>query len=167
MLAGIAAATELPVLRKDFLVDPVQVLEARARGASGVLLIAELLEDGELEAMLDGAGELGMFVLLEAFSLAQLRRILPRCDGRSVLAGVNCRDLRSLELDLDRFEEAAPLLGGTNWVAESGVRSIDDLDRVARTGCRLLLCGSALMRSADPAATIREFTARGRSLQCG
>lgn len=165
-LATVAAAVELPVMRKDFLVDRFQLLEARAHGASGALLIAELLDDRELDDMIAAARGLGMWILLESFSLDQVRRVIPRCDDRRVLCGVNCRDLRDLSIDLARFQEAAPLLEDRVWVAESGIGSADDLARVARTGCRLALCGSTLMRAEDPLVAVREFTERGRSEQC-
>ena len=161
-LSIVAASVDLPVMRKDFLVDPWQLLEARAHGASGVLLIAELLDDAMLEEMLGVAFELGLFVLLESFSLEQTARVLPLCDGERVLCGVNCRDLRSLRVDLDRFTEAGAQLADQVWVAESGIGSVEDLARAVRAGCRLALCGTALMRAEDPAAVLREFTRVGR-----
>jgi indole-3-glycerol phosphate synthase len=166
-LSRVAAAVELPVMRKDFLVDPIQLLEARARGASGVLLIAEILDEPMLDRMLDVAAGLGLWVLLESFSVGQLRRVMPRCDGEMVLCGVNCRDLRDLSIDLKRFDAVAPILAGQVWVAESGMNAPSDVARVARIGCRLALCGTALMRAADPESTVREFTERGRGEQCG
>jgi indole-3-glycerol phosphate synthase len=166
-LSSVASAVELPVMRKDFLVDPLQLLEARAHGASGVLLISELLADDMLDEMLTIALELGLFVLLESFSLEQTGRTLPHCDGQRVLCGVNCRDLRSLEIDLERFTEAGERLASQVWVAESGIGSAADLTRVAKTGCRLALCGTALMRAEDPTAVVREFTRIGRKHQCG
>ena len=166
-LSSVASSVELPVMRKDFLVDPWQLLEARAHGASGVLLIAELLADDMLDEMLTVAHELGMFVLLESFSLEQTGRTLPYCDGQRVLCGVKCRDLRNLGIDIERFTEAGERLAGQVWVAESGISSITDLDRVAKTGCRLALCGTALMRAREPASVVREFTRIGRERQCG
>jgi indole-3-glycerol phosphate synthase len=166
-LSSVASAVELPVMRKDFLVDPLQLLEARAHGASGVLLIAELLADDMLDEMLAVSRDLGLFVLLEAFSLEQTERALPHCDGQRVLCGVNCRNLRSLEIDLERFSEVGGHLAGQVWVAESGIGSAADLVRVANTGCRLALCGTALMRAEDPASVVRAFTQIGREHQCG
>jgi indole-3-glycerol phosphate synthase len=161
-LAVVASSVDLPVMRKDFLVDPWQLLEARAHGASGVLLIAELLDDAMLDEMLGVALELDLFVLLESFSLEQTMRVLPLCDGQRVLCGVNCRDLRSLGIDLERFTDAGERLAGQVWVAESGIASVVDLARALDTGCRLVLCGTALMRAEDPAAVLREFTRIGR-----
>ena len=166
-LASVASAVGLPVMRKDFLVDPWQLLEARAYGASGVLLIAELLDAALLDEMLGVAAGLGLFVLLESFSIEQSVRVLPYCDGQQVLCGVNCRDLRDLGINLGRFDEAGERLAGQVWVAESGIASVDDLDRVAGTGCRFVLCGTALMRAEDPSAVVREFTRIGRKRSCG
>lgn len=162
LLERVATKVELPVMRKDFLVDPVQLLEARAAGASGVLLIAELLDDQQLTTMLETAKDLGMFVLLESFSMPETQRALLHCDGQRVVAGVNCRDLRDLSVDLERFDIAGRALQATIWVAESGIRNVEELERVAATGCRLALCGTILMRSGDPAEVVREFTERGR-----
>lgn len=161
-LAEVSAAIELPVMRKDFLVGSLQLLEARAMGASGALLIAELLDDAALERMLAAARDLDLWILLESFSVEQLTRVLPYCDGERVLCGVNCRDLRDLGLDLARFDAVAPILSDHVWVAESGVRSGEDVARVARLGARLVLCGSALMRADDPRSLVRALTDCGR-----
>ena len=107
-LAEVAGAVpELPVMRKDFLVEPAQVLEARAAGASGVLLIVGMLADDKLRAMLDAAFEHGLFVLLESFAAADIDRLhafltprdLDAAAGRRLLFGVNARNLRTLEVD--------------------------------------------------------------------
>lgn len=166
-LAAVCAAVDLPVMRKDFLVGSLQLLEARAMGASGALLVAELLDDAALDEMLAAARDLGLWILLEAFSPEQVERVLPRCDGESVFCGVNCRDLRDLSIDLERFAAVAPVLAGHRWVAESGIRDEADVARVARHGCRMVLCGTALMRAEDPREAVRSFTERGRSEQCG
>ena len=107
--AVVAAAPGTPVMRKDFLVDTTQVLEARAAGASGVLLIATMLDDGKLQAMLDCAFEHGMFVLLESFDEDDLRRSTQFLDlDGQLLIGVNTRNLRTLEVDGDRLRLIAP-----------------------------------------------------------
>ena len=160
----VAAAPGTPVMRKDFLVEPVQVLEARRAGASGVLLIAAMLKDGKLRAMLDVAYEHGMFVLLEAFDendLARTTALLEnpadrdRATAGELLVGVNTRNLRTLEVDSARLERLAPLLPDARCVAESGLKSADDAAAVAGLGYSLALVGSALMRSDDPAELIR------------
>lgn len=160
--AVVAAVPAMPVMRKDFLVDPVQVLEARKAGASGVLLIATMLDDATLSSMLDVAFEHGMFVLLESFDADDLRRSA-RYLGRDgeLLIGVNTRDLRTLEVDSNRLERLAPLLPEARCVAESGLVDADDAARVAGWGYTMALVGTALMRSDDPAALVREMKTAG------
>jgi indole-3-glycerol phosphate synthase len=165
-----AAVPDTPVMRKDFLVEPVQVLEARKAGASGVLLITAMLSDDTLRAMLDAAFELGMFVLLEAFDENDLERskVLlgnpadhDRAAAGKLLVGVNTRNLRTLEVDSARLERLAPLLPNAPCVAESGLKTADDAAAVAVWGYRLALVGSALMRSEDPAGLVRDMRAAG------
>jgi indole-3-glycerol phosphate synthase len=166
-----AAATRLrplgcPVMRKDFLVDPYQVIEARANGASGVLLIAAMLGDAELDELVAIAQELGLFILLEAFDAADLERIA-RLDfdpARSqVLVGVNSRDLRTLAVDVGRFARlAGKLRRDIPAVAESGIETSADIERVAKLGFSLALVGSALMRDGDSEAKVAELIAAGR-----
>ena len=155
-----AAVPGTPVMRKDFLVEPVQVLEARRAGASGVLLIAAMLSDAKLRAMLYAAFEPGMFVLLEAFDehdLARSTALLEnpadrdRAAAGQLLIGVNTRNLRTLEVDATRLERLAPLLPAARCVAESGLTTAADAAAVAGWGYSLALVGSALMRSGDPA----------------
>jgi indole-3-glycerol phosphate synthase len=158
----------VPAMRKDFLVDPYQVLEARAYGASGVLLIVRMVPREKLVAMLDCAAELGLFVLLEAFDaddLAVAGAIARDREGRDeqVLMGLNCRDLETLEIDPRRFAELRGRLP-PDWpaVAESGVLAPDDAARVARLGYRMALVGTSLMRRADPARAVQELVDAGR-----
>jgi len=157
------AVPNTPVMRKDFLVDPVQILEARKAGASGVLLIAAMLGDAKLREMLDRAWEHGLFVLLEAFDEEDLRRTsmllengvdVDRAENGQLLVGVNTRNLRTLEVDPDRLRNLAPALPRARCVAESGLLVPDDAARVAGWGYRLALIGTALMRSDDPAALV-------------
>ena len=125
--AVVAAVPSTPVMRKDFLVEPVQVLEARAAGASGVLLITTMLGDDKLASMLDCAFEHGMFVLLESFDENDLRRSARYLDREGqLLIGVNTRNLRTLEVDADRLERLAPSLPEASCVAESGLHVADD-----------------------------------------
>jgi indole-3-glycerol phosphate synthase len=170
-LEAVAAAVPgTPVMRKDFLVEPLQVLEARRAGASGVLLITAMLTDAKLRAMLDSAFELGMFVLLEAFDendLARSAALLEEAAHRDraaageLLIGVNTRNLRTLEVDARRLERLAPLLPAARCVAESGLTTADDAADAAGWGYSLALVGSALMRSEDPAGLVRDMRAAG------
>lgn len=168
----VAAVPDVPVMRKDFLVDPLQVLEARSAGASGVLLIATMLDDDTLRTMLDCAWEQEMFVLLECFDVEDLSRVdrlleyPPDADNAAagkLLIGVNTRDLRTLDVDNDRLRRLAPALPDARCVAESGLHSPDDAATAAALGYRLALVGTALMRSADPAALIAAMQSAGSS----
>ncbi len=165
-----AAAPTTPIMRKDFLVDPVQVLEGRKAGASGVLLIAAMLDDATLRIMLDCAFEHGMFVLLEAFDKDDLRRssllletarYADQAEAAQLLIGVNTRNLRTLEVDANRLQALAPLLPNARCVAESGLHDAADAERVAGWGYQMALVGTALMRSDDPAALISAMRAAG------
>jgi len=162
------APHQVPAMRKDFLVDPYQVLEARAAGAGGVLLILRALSRETLGALLECARTQGLFVLLEAFDaqdLERMREVIAADAGRTtLLAGVNCRDLATLEVVPERLLELAPLVPrDVPQVAESGVGGAEDARRVAAAGYRLILVGSALMRAADPAARARELLEAGRA----
>ncbi len=158
----------VPAMRKDFLVDPYQVLEARAYGASGVLLIVRMVPHDRLMAMMDCAAELGLFVLLEAFSAGDLKiaeAIAREREGRDeqVLMGLNCRDLDTLEIDFNRFATLRSQMP-FDWpcVAESGVQAPKDAARVASLGYRLALVGTSLMQRRDPAEAVRELLVAGR-----
>lgn len=166
--AAALAGSGRPAMRKDFLTDPYQVLEARAAGAGGVLVILAMLDDATVRALVDCARRLGMFVLLEAFDRADLERLepfdRPADGGPLVLAGVNCRDLRDLGVRFERFAELAPYLPRhLPAVAESGIGSAADVEAVAAAGYRLALIGSSLMRSASPDAALEEWLAAGRA----
>lgn len=159
-----AAGCGTPILRKDFLVDPAQVWEARAAGASGVLLIATMLSDAVLVELLGEAADAELFVLVEGFDADDLRRIAAVSHGwrgkQRFLAGLNCRDLRSLQVDFDRFEALAPELPpGLTVLAESGIASVDDARRVKELGYGGVLVGSALMKAGDPGELIAGFKA--------
>jgi len=168
-----AASAPVPAMRKDFLVAPYQLLEARAAGASGVLLIAAMLSDHELHEMLRAAGKLKLFALVEVFDLPDLRRAVGHiaASGPAVedgccrmLLGVNCRDLRTLKVDFGRFAALAPYLPReVPCVAESGVESPAQAARVAGLGYGVALVGSALMRAADPGSLVRDLLAAGRA----
>lgn len=158
----------VPVMRKDFLVDPYQIVEAKAAGAGGVLLIVALQSDAELGAMLKTADEHDLFVLLEAFDaeqLARANRIATQSKFRGeLLIGVNCRDLRTLAVDNQRFADLAPALAPDHCnVAESGLKSAADVAEVARLGYRAVLMGTALMADDDPGNTLATLLTAGRA----
>ena len=165
---------KVPAMRKDFLVDPYQVLEARAAGAGGVLLIVRMLPRSQTLQLLDAAAEHGLFVLLEAFDgddLHAAREMLAArsagsAGGDEILVGINSRDLQTLEVVPERFELLAPRLpGGTPAVAESGVASAADAVRMMRLGYSLALIGTALMSRDDPQQLLREILATTRTVK--
>jgi indole-3-glycerol phosphate synthase len=154
-LVAARAAVDLPVLRKDFMVDPWQVAEARRIGADAILIIVAALADGQMQEIEDAALALGMDVLVEVHDEAELERALAL---ESRLIGVNNRDLRDFSVDLARTERLAALMPpGVTVVAESGLTSRADLDRLAGHGVRCILVGEALMRQADVAAATRRL----------
>jgi indole-3-glycerol phosphate synthase len=168
-----ALGERIPAMRKDFLVDPYQVYEARAAGAGGVLVILRMLERAQITALLDAAVELRLFVLLEAFDEFDLKLAgaLVRAYGEraTLLVGVNCRDLSTLQVVPGRLEQlAANLPDEVPCVAESGVESAADAARLAAAGYSVALVGSALMRAADRIELARAFLAAGRQgRRCG
>ena len=163
-LSAVADAVEIPVMRKDFLVDPAQILEARAYGAAGVLLILRMLDDARLDQMMALAKEFGMFVLLEAFDREDLARAHRYSD---VLVGLNSRNLATLEVESSRFETLfSAFPKDVRTVAESGLGTVEDIQRVARLGYDMALIGTALMKADDPAKMVSEMTAAGREASC-
>ena len=162
LLSSIAAAVELPVMRKDFLTDPYQVWQARAAGASGILLMANILPGAALAQMLETAAAADLFVLLEAFNQEELDRGAAALDEVPVgVLGVNCRDLTSLAVDPGRFAQMA--LPHHPVIAESGVETTDQVAALAGLGYRGVLVGTTLMQSADPQTTIASMVAAGEA----
>ena len=166
----VAAVPGTAVMRKDFLVDTVQVLEARAVGASGVLLIATMLDDATLRAMLDCAWEYDLFVLLESFDEEDLERSARLLDNPvdadrattgKLLFGVNTRNLRTLEVDGQRLQRLGPRLPDGFCVAESGLKVASDAADAAGWGYSLALVGTALMRSDAPDQVIAGMRSAG------
>jgi len=158
----------VPAMRKDFLVDPYQVIEARLAGAGGVLVILRMLSREGINALLDCARSLGLFVLLEAFDEHDIALMHDIVGGRAsatapVLAGLNCRDLTTLQIVPGRLTELAHLLpAGVPRVAESGVTCAADAARVAAAGYDYALVGSALMQGGDPHALAAAMLKAGR-----
>jgi len=160
-------------MRKDFLVDPLQILQAKAAGASGVLLIAAMLDDTALSEMLECAFEHDLFVLLESFDTTDLERSAHLLQSVSVrreaqrnkfLLGINTRDLRTLAVDPVRLKRFSAILpAGVCTVAESGQRTADDAAQVASWGYGMALVGTALMKARDPAKLIGEMLDAGRA----
>ena len=149
------AACDLPVLRKDFMVDPWQVAEARSIGADAILIIVAALEDAQMAEIEAAAIERGMDVLVEVHDEAEMERAARL---KSRLIGVNNRDLRTFVTDLANTERLAPLAPeGTLLVGESGINSHADCLRLAASGVRTFLVGESLMRQEDVVAATRQL----------
>jgi indole-3-glycerol phosphate synthase len=157
----------VPALRKDFLVDRYQVMEARAAGAGGVLLILRLLDDARARELLGTARALGLFVLLEAFDeedLARAAALLPAGTADTVLLGVNARDLADLSTGASAHARLARAIPpGRPRVAESGIADPAAVRRAVRDGYGLVLVGEALMRAPDPQALVTRLLEAGRA----
>jgi len=168
--AAVLAPLGVPAMRKDFIVDPYQVLEARAAGAGGVLIILRMLPRARIAELLAAAAEHDLFVLLEAFDEAdvQLARDLIGADprrGAPWLLGINCRDLATLEVVPERFAALAPLLPRNSpAVAESGVATPEDARRMRRLGYRIALIGTALMQSEEPGRLLADIFHASRTV---
>jgi indole-3-glycerol phosphate synthase len=157
-LAAVREAVALPVLRKDFMIHAVQLWEARAAGADAVLLIARILPDPLMEELLGVAGEAGMDVLVEAHTEAELERALA---AGATLVGVNNRDLDTFTTDLElAVRLAARVPAQVTYVAESGIRSAADVDRMGAAGVDAVLVGESLMRQPDLRAAAAALAGR-------
>ena len=154
-LMAIRQAVALPLLRKDFILDPYQVVEARVVGADAVLLIAEILGERELPALLTQIHELGMQALVELYDRENLPRVL---DAGAKIVGVNNRDLRTFATRLEHTIELADELPDDSClVAESGIRTRADMMRLEAAGVKAALIGETFMRAADIGAKLREL----------
>jgi len=165
---GVATCRVVPAMRKDFLVDPYQVIEARLAGAGGILVIVRMLTRAELDALVAAALQLKMFVLVEAFDERDIEaaaRLPAPAQGASpgMLIGVNSRDLVTLKVVPGRLEALVKQLpAGVPRVAESGVGSPQDAARLAACGYDLALIGSALMTCDEPGKLLASMISAGR-----
>ena len=154
-LRAVRAAVPTPVLRKDFVVNEYQVAEARMAGADAVLLIVAALSAADLARLRRYATDLGLMPLVEVHSGDELARAV---DAGADTIGVNSRDLRTLEVDTSLFERLAPRFPrGIVSVAESGIRTPDDVGRLGRAGFDAFLIGERFMTDADPGAALAAF----------
>lgn len=166
-LERIAAALrqyQVPVMRKDFIVDVYQVWEAAAAGAGGVLAIVRVLDDAVIMQILEAAAQTRMFVLLEAFDEQDLRRAQPFLHAHdNLLLGLNCRDLQTLQVQASRFRQLADKFPEDCLrVAESGVSTAEDALALRQLGYQFALVGSALMREPSPRGLIAHMLASAR-----
>ncbi len=156
-LAAVRDAVQVPLLRKDFVLDRYQLIEARAHGADAALLIVAALEEPALRRLVEACAELGLAALVEVHDEREVEAAL-RVGAR--LIGVNNRNLGTFAVDLAVSERLLPRLpADVRAVAESGVRTADDARRLRRAGAANLLVGEALVRAVDPGALLREMTA--------
>jgi len=159
-LAAVRKAVDLPILRKDFMIDPYQVWEAREAGADAILLIAELLSNEQLDELAGLADELGLTTLIEVHDQDNLLRIRNRLHGRRLL-GVNNRNLRTMTTDLAHVEAMRELLAEhlDILVCESGIRTRDDIERLRRIDIKRFLIGETLLRADDPGLALEDLLA--------
>jgi indole-3-glycerol phosphate synthase len=151
-LTAAREATRLPVLRKEFVLDRYQLVEARAAGADAVLLIAEILPGDRLKTLFDQATALGLHVLVELHDADQLPRVI---DCGATLIGINNRDLRTFHTSLDHTLSLVPKVpAGRAVISESGIKTHADLERLGAAGVEGVLVGESLMRAADVAAAL-------------
>ncbi|AAK45915.1 indole-3-glycerol phosphate synthase [Mycobacterium tuberculosis CDC1551] len=163
-LDAVRASVSIPVLRKDFVVQPYQIHEARAHGADMLLLIVAALEQSVLVSMLDRTESLGMIALVEVHTEQEADRALKA--GAKVI-GVNARDLMTLDVDRDCFARIAPgLPSSVIRIAESGVRGTADLLAYAGAGADAVLVGEGLVTSGDPRAAVADLVTAGTHPSC-
>jgi len=156
-LKRVRETVNLPILRKDFIVDELEIWEAKAYGADMVLLIVKILDEFQLRDFIDVTLGLGLTPLVEIFDIWELERVLKYYDR---LVGVNNRNLETLEVDLSVSEKVIPLMkdsGVECAVAESGIASSGDIKRLLKAGADAFLIGTSLMKSPNPAAKLKEL----------
>lgn len=154
-LRQIREVVQLPLLRKDFIIDELQIYEAVAAGADAVLLIAAILDDAQLKAYRQLAGQLKLAALVEVHDERELARAL---DAGAEIIGINNRNLKTFQVDLATTEKlAVQIPAGKIIVAESGIRTRQDVTRVAAAGVHAILVGESLMRSDNIAGKVKEL----------
>ncbi len=160
-LPPLKQAVSLPILRKDFIIDEIQVTEALLFGADAILLIVRILSRQQLKDLLAGAGESGLAVLTEIHDRADLETAV---DCGAEIIGINNRDLDTFEVDIKTTLEIAPLIP-ENYivVSESGISTGEDIGRVKTCGVQAVLVGTSIMKSDDPAEKVRELVEAGRA----
>ena len=153
----VRGATNLPLLRKDFMLDPIQIAESAAMGADCILVIMAMIDDNTAKALMDEAAALGMDALVETHDAAELERAIAL---GATLIGINNRDLRTFETTLDTFTRLAPQVPeGATLIAESGIFTKEDITRLAKHGAQGYLIGESLMRQDDVAAAVKTLLA--------
>ena len=158
-LDDVRSKVDIPILRKDFIVTPYQVWEARAHGADMVLLIVAALEQMALESLVERVQSLGMCALVEVHDEEEVKRA---ADAGARVIGVNARNLKTLEVDRGTFARVAPHIpDGIIKVAESGIRDSHDVVEYARMGADAVLVGEALVKDKDPRTAVAEMVAAG------
>ncbi|MDE0573186.1 indole-3-glycerol phosphate synthase TrpC [Demequina sp. B12] len=158
-LDAVRSKVEIPILRKDFIVTPYQVWEARAHGADVVLLIVAALDQMALESLIERVHSLGMCALVEVHDEEEVKRA---ADAGARVIGVNARNLKTLEVDRHTFQRVAPIIPeGIVRVAESGIRDGHDVVEYARMGADAVLVGEALVKHKDPRHAVAEMVAAG------
>lgn len=158
-LDAVRSAVDIPVLRKDFMVDEYQFYEARAHGADIVLLIVAALSQSQLKDFYDLSRELGMAALIEVHTHSELESAM---EIDPVMVGINSRNLKTLEVDTQVFTELLPRISSSLIrVAESGISSRADVIEAAQAGASAILVGEALVKSGDPISAMRELLGHG------
>ena len=151
-------AVSLPILCKDFIIDPIQILIARSAGADGLLLIAAILSQSTLKELLAMASQLAMACLVEVHDEEELSRVL---ETEALFIGINNRDLRTFRVSLDTTLRLRPSIPSNRLVvSESGIQTRTDLQSLAAVGVDAVLVGTSLMRAEDPGAKLRELLGR-------
>ena len=151
----VKAVVDIPILRKDFIISEYQVWETFHSGADAILLIADVIEEQLLEDLYQLASDLGLHVLVEMHQLKYLKMIK---DLEPKIVGVNCRDLTTMNVNINYFEKIVmDLPKEATWVAESGMNNISDLEYVSNLGFHSALVGSFLMKSSDPGKTLGQL----------
>jgi indole-3-glycerol phosphate synthase len=158
-LDAVRGKVDIPVLRKDFIVTPYQVWEARAHGADMVLLIVAALEQMALESLVERVHSLGMCALVEVHDQQEVQRAV---DAGAKIIGINARNLKTLDVDRDTFARVSPTIpSGILRVAESGIRDSHDVVEYARMGADAVLVGEALVKDKDPRQAVAAMVAAG------